>query len=106
MIIWYTIIMSEFFYIELPKLWNEFNFFIAIGILVAYAVIDALNTHYTAAVAQKRPVVAASSGAIVYILIAFGIISFTENILYLIPLVIGSWTGTFFVVRFQRGGGS
>ncbi|MEX2515133.1 MAG: hypothetical protein WD335_03320 [Candidatus Paceibacterota bacterium] len=94
--------VTHFIDVSLPVLWAEFSFLIALLIFIAYIVIDALNTYYTSAVADKRPVAAATSGAVVYIIIAFGIFSFTENILYLVPLVMGSWVGTFIVVRRQQ----
>jgi fatty acid desaturase len=89
---------SDLLSIPVETLVRDFNVVIGLGVFFAYVVIDALNTYYTSAVAEKRPAAAATTGAVVYILLAFGIVSFTENILYIVPLVLGSWIGTFLVV--------
>jgi uncharacterized membrane protein YfcA len=83
----------------ISQLVAEVNPLIAVALTVGYAIIDGLNTYYTKAVARGRPVAAATSGALVYVLLAFGILQFTDNPLYLVPLVIGSWIGTYVVVR-------
>lgn len=41
---------------------------------------------------------AASYGSLIHILTAFTVISYTKNYFYLIPLVIGSFIGTYVIV--------
>jgi uncharacterized membrane protein YfcA len=72
---------------------------VALAVMVAYACIDALNTHYTKAVADGAAMNAATTGAITYMFLAFGVVQFTNNPLYVVPLVAGSWLGTYAVVR-------
>lgn len=45
---------------------------------------------------------AATTGAAIHFMIAFGVINYTENWLYIFPLALGSWVGTFLVVRRER----
>jgi hypothetical protein len=72
---------------------------IAIAVFVAYLLIDAMYAYYTLAITRRQPVAAATVGSLMYVLIAFGILNFVENYLYVIPMVIGSWIGTYVVVK-------
>ena len=81
---------------------DEFDFGLAMLIFVAYLVIDALYAKYTYVVVEKKPVQAANIGLIMHFLLAFGIINYVGNFLYVIPLALGSWVGTYLVVRRER----
>lgn len=74
----------------------------ALLILTAYIIIEALYAKYTLDVANYNEYKAASTGAIIHFFLAFGVISYTENWLYIFPLAIGSWIGTFLMVRLER----
>lgn len=80
-------------------LWQGFRYEVAGLIFIAYFLIDAMYAYYTLAVVGKKPFIAASVGATMHLLIAFGILSYVQNYLYLIPIVLGSWLGTFYVVN-------
>lgn len=77
---------------------NNFDFRLALIIFLAYLIIDGLYVYYTISIVNKKPYQAATAGAIMYLLLAFGVINYIHNPLYLIPLVLGSWLGTFIVV--------
>ncbi len=79
-----------------------FDMKIATLIFVAYIIIDALFVSYTYLVVKKDPAMAATVGAGMYFLMAFGVINYVNNFLYVIPLVAGSWLGTYLVVRYER----
>jgi len=81
--------------------WQSFDFKIAGSIFVAYLLIDAMYAYYTITVTKKKPVASASIGAIMHFLIAFGVLNYVQNYLYVIPLAIGSWFGTYLVVRYD-----
>ena len=68
-------------------------------VFIAYMLIDAMYAYYTLAVTRKRPVISASVGAMMHFLIAFGVLNYVENYLYVVPLALGSWCGTYIVVR-------
>jgi hypothetical protein len=78
--------------------WNSFDFKIAIVIFFAYILIDGMYAYYTVAVMKKNPITSATVGSLMHFLIAFGVLSYVENYLYLFPLALGSWIGTFLVV--------
>ncbi len=81
---------------------EQFNWAIALSIFFAYIATDALYAYYTLAVAEQRPLSAANTGAVLHLLIAFGVLSYVENYLYLIPIVIGSWVGTYLLVKWSK----
>ena len=82
--------------------WREFSFIIGGVIFVAYILIDGMYAYYTIAVIKKRPVVSATTGALMHFLIAFGVLNYVQNFLYVIPLALGSWVGTYLVVSRDR----
>ena len=82
--------------------WTSFNFEIALGIFVAYVVVDAMYAYYTLQVTKRRPYSAATVGALMHFLLALGVLSYVHNFLYIIPLALGSWVGTFLVVKRER----
>jgi hypothetical protein len=85
--------------VNIASHWTSFDFVIAGTVFVAYLLIDAMYAYYTLSIAEKRPFAAASTGALMHFLIAFGVLSYVQNYLYVIPLAIGSWFGTYLVVR-------
>ncbi len=79
-----------------------FNPLIALLILILYAITDALYAKYTLDVTNHNEYKAATVGAVIHFFIAFGVINYTQNWLYIFPLAIGSWIGTFIIVRKER----
>ncbi len=75
---------------------------IFLAVLFATLVTDALWALYMIKVTTKAPFLAASYGSLIHILTAFTVISYTKNYLYLIPLVVGSFIGTYFTVKFTK----
>ena len=55
---------------------------------------------FTAAVARRRRVTAATWSSVWYLLSSFAVISYTENWLYVAFAAIGSWLGAFGSVTF------
>ena len=81
---------------------KTFNPIIALTILAVYIVTDALYAKYTLDVANYNEYKAATVGSIIHFCIAFGVINYTDNWLYIFPLATGSWIGTFLMVRRER----
>ncbi|EKE21874.1 MAG: hypothetical protein ACD_7C00099G0006 [uncultured bacterium] len=86
----------------MENLWQQFNIKIAILIFLAYFLIDAMYAVYTLSVVKKKPLVASSIGALMHFLLAFGVINYVQNYLYIIPLALGSWLGTYFIVSREK----
>ncbi len=81
------------------QLWNEFNVLTALIVFVAYMVVDGMYAYYTLAVAEKQAFRSATVGSLMHLLIAVGVLSYVQNYLYIVPLAIGSWIGTYLVVK-------
>ncbi|MFA5986601.1 MAG: hypothetical protein WC819_04625 [Parcubacteria group bacterium] len=84
------------------NLWMEFDIDIGLLIFVAYFLIDAMYAVYTLSVVKKKPFTSASIGAVMHFLLAFGVINYVQNYLYIVPLAIGSFCGTYVVVFYER----
>ncbi len=79
-----------------------FNFLIAFSVTIAYFVVDAMYAHYTLSAAELRALPAANTGALMHFLLALGVLSYVQNYLYIIPIAIGSWFGTYVVVKREK----
>lgn len=88
--------------IEIYNLLNNLNWFVFVSLLVVYFVVDSLYAIYTLMVTEYKPYRAATAASIIYLLLAVGVMSYVENFLYVIPIMIGSWFGTFSVVARKR----
>jgi len=77
---------------------ETFNFVIAFGVLVAYFFVDAMYAHYTLSVAELKAIPAANTGALMHFLLAVGVLSYVQNYLYIIPIAVGSWFGTYLII--------
>jgi hypothetical protein len=79
--------------------WSTFKVATAVIVFIVYVVVDGMYAYYTLAVTEKKAFKSATTGALMHFLIAFGVLSYVENYLYVVPLVLGSWAGTYVVVR-------
>lgn len=84
---------------NIPISVTDFDPFIAFALFIAYIVVDGIYAYYTLQVADRNAIAAASSGALMHFLLAAGVLGYTENVLYLLPLAAGSWVGTYLVVK-------
>ena len=91
--------MFDYFLSNLVIDVNNFSYIIAFTIFYVYLIINVMWTNYTLSVTSYKSGIAATTSLITYVLSALGIISVVENYLYLIPLAIGTWTGTYFMIQ-------
>ena len=81
---------------------NDFSPLTAVLVFATYVAVDVLYAAYILAVGERRSVLAAALSAVIYGLLAYGIVTYSTNILYLVPLAAGAFTGTYVTVRWQR----
>ena len=91
---------------EISEALRDFDFGIAFLIFLAYIVVDGMYAFYTLEVTKRKPYSAATIGALMHFLLAIGVLNYVKNFLYLIPLALGSWIGTFFVVKLEQRHGT
>ena len=87
---------------SLNSSWLAFSWLTAFFIFLAYFVLDTMYVKYTLAVVAKKPVAASNFGSLMYVLMAFGIFNYTHNFLYVIPVGLGSWLGTYVIVLHEK----
>jgi uncharacterized membrane protein YfcA len=68
---------------------------VAVGVMAATAVTDAVYVMFTAAVSGRRRVAAATWSSVWYLLSSFAVISYTRNWVYVIFAALGSWIGAY-----------
>ncbi|MBV8524770.1 MAG: hypothetical protein JOY71_22075 [Acetobacteraceae bacterium] len=78
----------------------------AAAVVLATAVTDAVYVMFTAAVAARRRVPAATWSAVWYLLSSFAVISYTENWVYVGFAALGSWIGAFASITFLHRSGA
>lgn len=81
---------------------KDFNLLLGLGVFAAYVLVDGLYAYYTMAVVKRDAISAATTGAAMHFLLALGVISYVKNYAYIVPLALGSWLGTYIVVRFIK----
>jgi hypothetical protein len=75
---------------------------IAAGVVGCTALTDATYVFFNAAVAARRRVWAANWSGLWYLLSAFAVISYTQNVGYVLFAAAGSWLGAFLSVTVLR----
>lgn len=78
---------------------ETFDYRVAIFVFVTYLILDIFWALYMKAVADNRALYAANCNIGICFTTALGVLSYTENWLYIFPLVAGAWVGTYFTVR-------
>jgi hypothetical protein len=80
---------------------HDFSPVTAVLVFATYVVIDVLYAAYIIAVGDRRAVRAAALSAVIYSLLAYGVVTFSKNIAYLVPLSAGAFVGTYVTVRWR-----
>lgn len=80
----------------------EFNWCTAATIFVTYVIIDILYAMYVICVGKRQPIYAATVSSFLYSLGAYGVISYSKNPLYVVPLAVGAFLGTYLVVKYNE----
>lgn len=87
---------------RVPLVSHDFSPVTAVLVFATYVVIDVLYAAYIIAVGGRRAVRAAALSSLIYSLLAFGVVTYAKNVLYVVPLAAGAFVGTYVTVRFQR----
>jgi hypothetical protein len=73
---------------------------IAALVFVCYLVFDALYVTYIRATASKKAALAANVGCVMYLISAFGLTMFQHEYWYAVPILAGSWLGTYLTIKY------
>jgi uncharacterized membrane protein len=80
----------------------DFSPVTAVLVFATYVVIDVLYAAYIIAVGDRRAVRAAALSSVIYGLLAYGVVTFSKNIMYLVPLAAGAFVGTYITVKWRH----
>lgn len=80
---------------------NDFDWLTALIVFVVYIIFDILYALYVICVSRKQALAASFTGAALYSLGAVGVMNYTHNALYLIPLSLGAFIGTYIAVKYM-----
>lgn len=83
-------------------MFNDINWLVVLGLFFGYALVDGMYAYYTIAVIKKQALVAASTSFVMHFILAAGVFAYTKQFLYVLPLALGSFLGTYVVTRFQK----
>jgi presenilin-like A22 family membrane protease len=81
---------------------DEFNYITACTVFLVYVIIDCLYAAYVISVSRGQALLAATCTSIIYSLLAFGVLSYSKNVWYIVPLASGAFLGTFITVKFRN----
>lgn len=70
-----------------------------LGVFFAMAFLDVLFAIYIRRTSQGRAHQAALAGALTFLFSAFVVVKYIENLVYLIPAMLGSYVGTYATVK-------
>jgi hypothetical protein len=80
---------------------TDFSPLTAAIIFVTYVAVDILYAYYIICVERRRALAAAAVSSVLYSLLAYGVITYSQNPIYIVPLASGAFVGTFLTVRFH-----
>jgi hypothetical protein len=83
-------------------MFSDFSPVTAVLVFATYVVIDVLYAAYIIAVGGRRAVRAAALSSVIYSLLAFGVVTYSANPAYVVPLAAGAFLGTYLTVRWQQ----
>jgi hypothetical protein len=73
---------------------------LALGVVVAMAVTDAVCVMFTACVVHRKGLAAANWSALSYTLSGFAVISYTNHWIYVVFAAMGSWIGAYCAMKY------
>jgi uncharacterized membrane protein YfcA len=74
----------------------------ACSVFIVTAFMDALHAIYTKAINEEKPALAATAGSFIYVVSAYAVIQYTQNWIYVLFMVAGSWVGTYLTMKYKR----
>lgn len=83
-------------------MFENFNWITAATVFIVYVIVDIVYAMYVLSVSRGHPIAAASYGSAIYTLGAYGVLTYSENPLYLVPLAFGAFLGTYLVVKYKK----
>ena len=84
--------------LEMQKL--EIN--IALLIFTTYFIFDMFYAYYILCIESRQNLMSSFMAGMITSLSAFGVVSFSKNMLYVVPLFLGAFAGTYFTMKLKE----
>ena len=78
---------------------NEINIYLAIIIFITYFILDMFYAYYILCIESRQNLMSSFMAGMITSLSAFGVVSFSQNMIYIIPLFLGAFAGTFVTMK-------
>ena len=81
---------------------NNFDINIAILIFVTYFILDMFYAYYILCIESRQNLMSSFMAGMITSLSAFGIVSFSKNMIYIVPLFLGAFAGTYVTMKLKE----
>lgn len=81
---------------------NEINIYLAIVIFITYFILDMFYAYYILCIESRQNLMSSFMAGMITSLSAFGVVSFSKNMLYVIPLFLGAFAGTYCTMKLKE----
>ena len=81
---------------------KEFSWWYAFLILLFYILIDVLYVVYTLTVVKNKALASATCAGVMALIVSIGVVSYTHHNAYIVPVVLGSFIGTYLAVKLNK----
>lgn len=81
---------------------DQFSIQIAFLIFITYFILDMFYAYYIICIENKQNFMSSLMAGLVTSLAAFGVVSFSKNMVYIIPLFLGAFSGTYATMKLKE----
>lgn len=81
---------------------EEFNYKLAYLIFITYFILDMFYAYYILCIESRKNLMSSFMAGMITSLSAFGVVSFSKNMLYVVPLFLGAFAGTYFTMKLKE----
>jgi hypothetical protein len=84
----------------MEEIFKHVDPWLAVGVILSTAATDAVYVMFTASVAARKRVPAATWSSVWYLLASFAVITYTKNWVYVCFAALGSWIGAYLSITY------
>jgi len=81
---------------------ESFDIRLAVLIFVTYFILDMFYAYYILCIESRQNLMSSFMAGMITSLSAFGVVSFSKNMLYIIPLFLGAFAGTYCTMKLKE----
>ena len=71
-------------------------------IFITYFILDMFYAYYILCIESRKNLMSSFMAGMITSLSAFGVVSFSKNMLYIVPLFLGAFTGTYCTMKLKE----